>query len=815
MSSSIETHEYDEALEELVAEVSDEFIERAERGEQPDVEEYAQQHPEIADLLRSILPALKAIRQTETASVSPNDETTTTAIESEGRIGDYNIIRQIGRGGMGVVYEAEQISLKRRVALKVLPFAAALDAKRLERFRNEAQAAARLHHANIVPVYSVGCERGVYYYAMQMIDSDTLGDVIAELRRLQDGSDSPPGELSASHVLFASATQTDSQSSQLKIDDAPKSAAAPTQVCSAMSTVHSVANENSFFRTVVELGVQAADALEHAHSFDIVHRDIKPANLLIDARGQLWITDFGLARIRDEAGVTVSGDFVGTFLYSSPEQVLGHRGAVDCRTDIYSLGATLYELLTLKPVVRSVNRERMLHEIANVDPVHPREINKSVPIDLETVILKTLAKEPSQRYQTAKDLADDLRRFLDSRPILARRPTVIERTAKWMRRHKTIVASAVVVLFMAVIGLTVSNVLIAQEQTKTQEALSQVAAKQRSTQTALDAAERLRRVAEAQRELAEGNFLQAREMLEEFMGVAEVELANNPDLSDLRAQILQLSLQYYQDFIEKAKDNPPLRKELAISHLRVAQILHRIGSTPAALSSLEQALQTQEQLVRDNPKDESLRRGLFTMYASLGVFEGGSELLYLRQASVQEHLQLTKEQVTLFDELSQRRRDLFRGFREQSDFTETRRELQKNSAEAIATIAEQLTSEQAIRLNQIVLQQRSTNSYTDPKVASAIGLTQSQLNQIRAIHLEARQEMRRPRNKQDWKQMWERIKDRKIRINALLTDEQKNRWRELIGEPFQGKIQFWPRRRHDHKERKPKDSTTSESPVAT
>ncbi len=308
---------------------------------------------------------------------------------------------------MGIVYEAIQVSLNRRVALKVLPFASALDPHQLRRFQIEAQAAAQLHHTSIVPVFSVGCERGVHFYAMQYIEGRTLAALIQERRDAARAINSP----------------------------LPPSA------------------DRENIRSVARLGIQAAEALDHAHCQGIIHRDVKPANLLVDVRGNLWITDFGLARFVNEAGLTITGDLVGTLRYMSPEQALARRLVLDHRTDIYSLGATLYELLTLRPVVEGRDRQEVLRQIAQQEPSPPRRIDPTIPRDLETILLKALAREPEGRYATARDLADDLRRFLEHRPIAARRPSSAERAVKWALRHRTAVAAAIIVLAVGIIGL--------------------------------------------------------------------------------------------------------------------------------------------------------------------------------------------------------------------------------------------------------------------------------------------------------------------------------------------------------------------------
>jgi serine/threonine protein kinase len=189
-----------------------------------------------------------------------------------------------------------------------------------------------------------------------------------------------------------------------------------------------------FFQTVARFGLQAAEALDHAHQLGVVHRDIKPGNLLLDTSGHLWVTDFGLAQFQNDAALTLTGDLVGTLRYMSPEQALARRGVVDHRTDLYSLGATLYELLTLQPAFDGRDREELLQQISLEEPRPPRRLNRATPIDLETIILKAMAKGVEDRYATAEELAEDLRRFLDQKPIRARRPAPWERVAKWSRR---------------------------------------------------------------------------------------------------------------------------------------------------------------------------------------------------------------------------------------------------------------------------------------------------------------------------------------------------------------------------------------------
>jgi WD40 repeat protein/serine/threonine protein kinase len=473
-TSSVESN----SVESLISHVADEYLQRLARGDQPPVEEYASRYPQIAATLRQVLPALQLLRQPDRA-----DGDDSGGIQPEGLLGDFRIVREIGRGGMGIVYEAQQLSLGRRVALKILPFAAALDSKQLQRFKNEAQAAAQLHHTNIVPVYGVGCKRGVHYYAMQYIEGRTMAALIRELR-----------QLAGLEAVGSSAAATSSLVNELLSGHwAPAKRSAVKQACSAEdakgpchpttptpidatpvpapASTQPSSTSPAFFRTVAHLGVQAAEALAHAHSKGIIHRDIKPANLLLDAGGNLWITDFGLARMVNEAGLTMTGDLLGTLRYMSPEQALAKRMPVDQRTDIYSLGMTLYELLTLRPAYDGRDRQEVMQQIAFEDPRLPRRLNKAIPVELETIVRKAIGKNAAERYATAQELADDLRRFLDDKPIRAKKPTVLDWTRKWARRHPGIVGTAIAGLLVAVGILAVSTWLILAEYRRTVTAL--------------------------------------------------------------------------------------------------------------------------------------------------------------------------------------------------------------------------------------------------------------------------------------------------------------------------------------------------------
>jgi serine/threonine protein kinase len=419
------------------------YLAELEDGKPPHREALLARHPDMAELLSEYLDKLEQLHIAAEGlrGLVPATQTDLEEAEEASQLGDFRILREVGRGGMGVVYEAEQTSLRRRVALKVLPFAAMLDERCLQRFRNETQAAAGLHHTNIVPVYFVGCERGVHFYAMQFIDGHTLAAVLPELRR--EAGLLPAVEAPAPPPPAAAEEEAPT------VDRRPAASGITETLGLTGLTTQGPKRSKEYFRMVARLGVQAAEALDYAHERGIIHRDVKPANLLLDERGVVWLTDFGLAHLEHpEASLTLTGDLVGTLRYMSPEQALGKRVGIDQRTDVYSLGATLYELLTLRPAFGGSDRQELLRQVAFEEPMAPRKLDRGIPAELETIVLKALEKNPADRYATAKELADDLERFLKDEPIRARKPTLWLRLRKWGRRHRVAVVAAAVCLLV-------------------------------------------------------------------------------------------------------------------------------------------------------------------------------------------------------------------------------------------------------------------------------------------------------------------------------------------------------------------------------
>jgi eukaryotic-like serine/threonine-protein kinase len=555
-------------------------LEAVDSGKPLDSNELLARYPEFAAELTQFLEdhlhvdrhaaPLRAVgQQLGTAAADP-----VVAVAAGTPLGDFRLLREVGRGGMGIVYEAEQLSLGRRVALKILPFAATMDPRQLQRFQNEARAAASLEHPHIVPVYGVGCERGVHYYAMKFIDGQSLAAMISEVSMVaRPESSKGVANLSKLPTPFE-------DSGRAAADGSDADATSPVAAISTERGPRDAAE----FRRIAEWGIQAADALEHAHSVGIVHRDIKPANLMIDGHGGLWITDFGLARTAAHSGLTMTGDVLGTLRYMSPEQALAKH--VDHRTDVYSLGMTLYELLTGRPAIGGKDREEILNAITLDEPCPPRVVDAAIPRDLETLVLRTIAKDPNERYGTARELADDLRRFLEDRPIIARRPGAWERIVKWARRHRSIARAMTAAIAVALVALVVSTILVWR-------------AYESETLHRKSADENYRRAEEQRKE--------ARQAVEDmYTQVAEKWLSRS-GLTDVQHAFLQKALHYYERFAQDEGTEPALRAACAEANVRVGDIRLRLQREDTALEPFQKAAAIYGALLREAPNEPEYR----------------------------------------------------------------------------------------------------------------------------------------------------------------------------------------------------------------
>jgi serine/threonine protein kinase len=810
------TPQDDAAQENPLHRVILEYVEAVQAGQAPDRRQFLARYPEFAAelgeffSLRDQIDRLAApVRDAALAGVAggagpssnaapetavrvtPHAPGTAAGAAELGYVGEFHLRREVGRGGMGVVYEAHQTSLNRRVALKVLPFAAALDPKQLQRFQHEAQAAAQLHHTNIVPVFAVGAERGVHYYAMQFIDGHSLAAVIAELRRHHlpamrtDASGSSAVQL---HRPPAAGEPTGPYVPAPYSDDGPL-ADLSTSAAAAMSTDHS-SNRRRFFRRVAELGMKSARALEHAHQLGVVHRDVKPANLLVDVRGELWITDFGLALFQSGTGLTMTGELLGTLRYMSPEQAWARPGQVDHRTDIYSLGVTLYELLTLQPAVDGQDRQELLHKLAHEEPRAPRRLDPAIPVELETIVLKAIAKNPGERYATAGELADDLQRYLDDKPILARRPTPWERAIKWGRRHRSLVASAVLLLLVVTVGSVVSAVLLLKEQAKTEAALDLERARAREV--------------EAQRARAQESFDEARQAVDFFARVTEEEMPDAPELQPVRRKLLAAAQRYYQAFIEQHADDPSLEEDLAESYRHLGSILSHFDRKLDALMSFERASRLDQRLAAAHPADAHAQENLATTEKQVSALLGAGQLMLLRQPDVQTDLKLTddqKEKVAHWvDEVGQQRFEVVQEMRAgKIDRDEMHRRMDRMTAQNAKAAAGILTAEQTRRLQQIDWQLQGPRAFSDSRVVATLAFTEEQRKRILDLQSQGRdlREQFGPRADRETirKRVAEMLRSHKETILGMLSKDQRRKWDELIGAPFQGKVHFGPPRR--------------------
>lgn len=717
--------------------LSEEFSERLRRGEKPSIDDYVQQYPEHSELIQSIFPSLMLVERVSAAtresghnrfdrSSGADDE-----IENRGVVGgvgvsaselnsgnvpasfgDFEVIRRIGSGGMGVVYEAIQRSLQRHVALKVMNTIASEKPQNQIRFRREAESAAGLHHTNIVPIIGIGKDHGLQYYAMQLIEGISLHEVIESVARISlqglqthsplskiggvdfgetrklassvtplvaestsdDGMKTPRihgiGQWKKSRVRFRPqdaagylmqetvsntrrldlAPVPDIDDSVTKVDRARETASvevsdmtARIEVAIQTADEHEALSDKlraaeslppHYYRNITRLVANVANALDYAHHCGVLHRDIKPANLLLDHEGTVWITDFGLAKRSDTEGATETGEVLGTLRYMAPEQL---RGGGDSRMDVYSLGLTLYELLTLQGAIDSP-RARLLDPERHSVILFPKALSNRIPRDLQTIVLKACAYDPDARYQRARDFEGDLLRFLEDRPITARRANPLELIVRWGRRNPAIAALTVATFGLLIClagGLAVWN----RQQ---QSSLGRIEAeKKRAEMNLVQLQKALARVSTEQ-ERAESNMELALEAFDRITtniasrgslisGVSGIEDEDVGDFEDATltqadVELLQLLQDFFGRFAEENATD--LRIESAISRRRVGEIQHRIGKLEDATQTLEKSLKEFAELRRgDTVQGDTLKRGTVKSNVLLEEIAARQELI--------------------------------------------------------------------------------------------------------------------------------------------------------------------------------------------
>jgi tetratricopeptide (TPR) repeat protein len=432
---------------------------------------------------------------------------------------------------------------------------------------------------------------------MPYIEGPTLADVIHQQRRFGRGAVGGMGAGPISPATPPTAPHPNSATGDSSANGASGRAPEVSPSGPPASGTSSLRGRGAF-RALARLAIQAAEALDHAHAMGILHRDIKPSNLLVDARGNLWVTDFGLARFQDEPGLTRTGDLLGTLRYIAPELVLGQRMVYDPRSDIYSLGATLYELLTLRPVFDGHDRPMLLRQIAQDEPIPPRRLDPAIPRDLETIVLKALEKEPDRRYATAHELGEDVRRFLEDRPIRARRPTPAERAAKWARRHRAVLGATAAVAFLA---LAIAVPLLWWQQRKTTRMYDDLLFTVNHADRGFERFEQMIRLSDELTMKGMQRYAQS---------------GGSPEAQRIRSAFFQQAIEFY-DRLVREPEVPKSIKALAYRRMGFSRIMGM--QDPRAEDDFRRSLALYEELLAGSPRDPALRDAIGDVRKNLGT----------------------------------------------------------------------------------------------------------------------------------------------------------------------------------------------------
>ncbi len=625
---NIDTHDRD-ADEERLEQIVEEFTDRLNAGDSPKMEEYEIDHPDLAPVLRDLLASLEALNRDASRAGESGTSGTRPKPLAVDLVGDYRIVREIGHGGMAIVYEAKHEILRRRVALKVLTSHSGKNLQ--QRFQREARSVAKLHHTHIVPVHEYGEFGGVQYMAMQYIEGRSLDKVLREhpieRGRMISSAGSSVSESASRREKDGSEFVVDSDRGGLTDPQQAKlSSDSPSLLCnSSAGQIHLDSLRNSskkYYRGVARIIADVADALSYAHRQRVLHRDIKPSNLLLGESGTIWVTDFGLAKTEDE-DLTRTGDIVGTVRYMPPERF---GGQCDARSDVYSLGATLYELLTLRPVFDSSDRMQLIRDIAHRDPIRPRTIDPSIPADLETIVLKTLAKEPSQRYHSAHGLEKDLRRFLDDKPIAARRahrPSTsgggAAATHRSAPQFRCCCSASCLVSWASIGSGGVPNGTLPRRSNCANRPSVNLAEANHQKMVATSNAEEATR----QHRRAEQNLAKAHNAVEDFTNIVDRYASENSEHMQLHRDVLAKALQYYEQLLEQQQPDERRDEGLAKTYAHVARLRMEVGSADLALADYQQACDLYQQLVSKRPLDIDLRNSMLQSQISLAYTQAG------------------------------------------------------------------------------------------------------------------------------------------------------------------------------------------------
>ena len=592
---------------ELLEQVVERFTEEVRAGNNPDVDQWVQDHPHLSEELTDLLSSVAMIEGLKNFSPSTSlPQSRFANVEIPDYLGEYKIVREIGRGGMGIVLEAVHETLGRRVAIKVMVPGALTNPSHFERFHREAVAAASLHHTNIVSVFGAGEDQGFHFYVMEFVD----GQSISQMLKKHISENQETAEFRTPSSTAGGADTADHESQKIELKYSPE----PTEMADADLGADR-------YKWVAETGVQIADALSYAHEKEILHRDIKPANLVLDHNDTVWLTDFGLAKSLhgevDQTVVTKTGDILGTPQYMAPESF---AGKYDCRSETYCLGLTLYELATLKPAFANASTPEVIRAVTAASPTAPRKVDPRLPADLSTVIEKAIAKEPNQRYQTAAELRDDLRAFVEDRPISARRTTMLGQFMRFSRRNP--LAASLMGLLVLTLGLLAATAAVGYWATSSalddlREKQIRLQEEQVRTNAALQLADENAKKIESQFQRAETNVDVALEAFDQvfrqlisrgtgragdldmdgFQQIAGVERAITED----DAQFVEELLEFYHRLAIDSDHNSDFRTQSATASRRIANVYRLVGKNEKAIEAYTRAIETFEELAEEQP----------------------------------------------------------------------------------------------------------------------------------------------------------------------------------------------------------------------
>lgn len=585
----------------LIDAILDEALQCVRRGRQFGIEEYCQRYPELAEELRVMLPALAALEPPRKDPVGTADRTGWSRFPRD--LADFRILSEIGRGAMGVVYEAVQLPLDRRVALKLLDRGGESESALL-RFRREAGIASRLHHTHIIPVLAAGEADGMLYYAMQLIEGTNLQQLIAACGR--SSAAGPDQTSSPQRLLDGVADPVDDETVRLAGSTGPESTGTEPPTVVPSRTFRPVPVDLSPVNCV-RIALQVAEGLQYAHERGVLHRDIKPSNIMIDREGRAWIADFGLASSGEEAGLTATGDVVGTVRYLAPERF---RGQSDHRSDLYALGLTLYEMLEGQAAWPGLDRARLVQQVMNGSgPGLPRRSPRWTE-DLRRVVARAMAREPAGRYQSAAEMAADLRRYLDGRPVLARRASLFRSLWFWTKRNPLPAALVGSTLLALVAGLAVAVVLASHWRTASRQAKDNGQAAIRSAEAALAENARSRQLVE----LSSGILSQT------TSGVIADAFAGSASLTDQQREFLQSMIEYNRQLEDLSGADAESRFHSARALVESARIHNLLGDRGQALRNIDEAIRILRDLAAQAPQEERFPVALSEAFLERGTF---------------------------------------------------------------------------------------------------------------------------------------------------------------------------------------------------